>query len=406
MSDNQSTLKITTLENGLKILFYKTKNKTTNISLYVRAGEANSTKNSRGVAHFVEHLILEASKNYKDSETINFAVNKFGGDINAMVDQEETGFVVNILNKHYKEGIKVLADCIQNPLFLEKDIKKERKVILNEAILCDEDFDDLMRRKLLSKMYENSPFSINIIGKKSTIKKISREQILDFYNKYYLPNNMFIVITGDIQDPLPFIKEQFVFKEGILNKQTKPIIKKQVSETIKLSSKLVDSTKGLICYDLPLFNDKYLIATSMFYLVLNNFKGGILLNHLRTKFGIYDSIIYQLRDENHFVVMIDFSIRNEDPELIFKEINNFLNNLNFSKEEFLDIKNFFKSSIEMLEDSSRTISTILANYELRGIDPKRHLHIDEEVDKLVLSDFNKVKGYFSNAGKLILEKAN
>jgi predicted Zn-dependent peptidase len=406
MSDNQSTLKITTLENGLKILFYKTKNKTTNISLYVRAGEANSTKNSRGVAHFVEHLILEASKNYKDSETINFAVNKFGGDINAMVDQEETGFVVNILNKHYKEGIKVLADCIQNPLFLEKDIKKERKVILNEAILCDEDFDDLMRRKLLSKMYENSPFSINIIGKKSTIKKISREQILDFYNKYYLPNNMFIVITGDIQDPLPFIKEQFVFKEGILNKQTKPIIKKQVSETIKLSSKLVDSTKGLICYDLPLFNDKYLIATSMFYLVLNNFKGGILLNHLRTKFGIYDSIIYQLRDENHFVVMIDFSIRNEDPELIFKEINNFLNNLNFSEEEFLDIKNFFKSSIEMLEDSSRTISTILANYELRGIDPKRHLHIDEEVDKLVLSDFNKVKGYFSNAGKLILEKAN
>ncbi len=406
MSNKQSTLNITTLKNGFKVLFYKTKNNTTNISLYVKAGEANSTKESRGVAHFVEHLILEASKNYKDSETINFAVNKFGGDINAMVDQEETGFVVNILNKYYKEGIKVLADCIQNPLFLEKDIEKERKVILNEAILCDEDFDDLMRRKLLSQMYENSPFSINIIGKKSTIKTISREQILDFYNKYYLPNNMFMIITGDIEDPLGFIREQFVFKEGIINKQTKPIVKKQLNEVIKISSKLVDSTKGIMCYDLPLVTDEYLTATSMFYLVLNNFKGGILLNHLRTKFGIYDSMIYQLRDKNHFMVLVDFSIRDTDPIKIFDEINDFLNNLKFNEEEFLDIKNFFKSSVAMLEDSSKTISAILANYELRGIDPKRHLHIDEEVDKLVLNDFNKVKGYFSNAGKLILEKAN
>ncbi|MFA5764204.1 MAG: pitrilysin family protein [archaeon] len=406
MSNNQSTLDITTLENGFKVLFYKTKNKATNISVYVKVGEVNSTPESRGVAHFVEHLILENSKNYKDSEEINFAVNKFGGDINAMVDQEETGFFVNILNKHYKEGIKVLADCIQNPLFLEAGIEKERKVILNEAILSDEDFDDLMQRKLLEKMYTNSPFSINVIGKKSTIKTISREQILDFYNKHYVPNNMFIVITGDIEDPLPFIKEQFVFKKGILDKQKKPILKKQVSETIKLSSKLVDSTKGLMCYDLPLVTDKYLTATSMFYLVLNNFKGGVLLNHLRAKFGIYDSMIFQLRDEDHAMVMVDFSIRDTDPEVIFTEINDFLNNLKFSEEEFLDMKNFFKSSIEMLEDSSRTISTILANYELKGIDPRRHLNIDAEVDKILLSDFNKVKGYFASPAKLILEKAN
>jgi predicted Zn-dependent peptidase len=399
-------LKITTLDNGLKVLFYKAKNQITNISVYVRAGEVDSNENARGVAHFVEHLVLEASKNYPDNETINFALNKFGGELNAMVDQEETVFYANILNKHYKEGIKVLADCIQNPLFLEKDIEKERKVILNEAILSDEDFDDLMQRKLLLGVYENSPYSISTIGDKETIKTITKKDILEFYAKYYVPNNMFIVVTGDIEDPLPFIKEQFVFSQSKLEGGRKEIVKKSLDKTIKISSKLVDSTKGLICYDLPLFENEKSIASSMFYLVLNNFKGGILLNYLRTKFGIYDSSIYQLKDKVHSIVLIDFSIREEDPEKVFVEINDFLGKLSFTSEEFLDIKNFFKSSLLMLEDNSNMISTIIANYELRDIDPRMHLALEENVDKISLAEFNGVKNYFNNSNRLILEKEN
>lgn len=397
-------LEITTLKNGLKILFYKTNNFATNISIIANTIESNYPNTKPGTAHFLEHLILEASEKYPNEEAIEFAIHKYGGNINAATSNKFTMFTVNILNKHFKKGLDVLANCIQKPLLLDKDIKKERKVILNEVILQDENFEEQMDLKLIPASYTNSPFSTSIIGNKKTIKSISKQDLLNFYQKTYIPNNMFVIIIGNIKNPVKLIEKKFVFKKQKLKKTILPVKFKQLNKTLKLTSNLVDSTKGIMLYDSKNLDNQHVFASTIFCHILDRYKGGTLSNKLRNKFSIYDFSIFKLRTKKHSAILFNFSIRDTNPIKIFKEIHSTIKNINLTEKEFDELKIYYESTMQMYLDQPKILSQILIDYETNGLDPRTHFLITEKLKKLTLKDFNKIKDYFKKPNKLILTK--
>ena len=138
-------------------------------------------------------------------------IDKIGGEINAFTNKESTCYYVHLLDEHINTGIDVLSDMILNSTFNDSDINKERAVILEELKMYEDSLEDLSYDLLVENVYKNDGLGMNILGNRKTIKSMKRKDILNYYNKYYVPNNAVISICGnfDFDKAVKIIEEKF-----------------------------------------------------------------------------------------------------------------------------------------------------------------------------------------------------
>jgi len=118
------------LKNGLTVIYQKKETNSVAIEFLVKVGSNNETKSERGISHFLEHMVFEGTKKRPTSQEIANEIEKIGGDLNAYTSSERTCFFVKVLNKHFDIGLDVLTDILQNPLFSEKGIEKEKNFVI------------------------------------------------------------------------------------------------------------------------------------------------------------------------------------------------------------------------------------------------------------------------------------
>ncbi len=134
-----------------------------------------------------------------------------GGQINAFTSKECTCYYVKLIDEHIDTGIDVLSDMILNSKFDKNDIDKERLIILEELKMYEDSPDDLSYDLLVENIYANDGLGMNIIGTKESLYNITRESMLEYLNKYYIPNNAVISIAGNFNfdDMVEKIKSKF-----------------------------------------------------------------------------------------------------------------------------------------------------------------------------------------------------
>ena len=210
--------KCQTLENGLTIIGEEIPYlKSISLGIWVKAGSIIETKENSGVSHFIEHMLFKGTKN-RSSKELAREIDNLGGILNAFTSKECTCFYVKLLDEHIDIGIEVLSDMILNSCFDKKDIEKEKSVILEELKMYEDSPDDLSYDFLLANIYKDHSLGMNILGDRNTLKNFKRENILDYYNKYYVPNNSVISICGN------FNFEEIVEKINLkLGKQKKQV---------------------------------------------------------------------------------------------------------------------------------------------------------------------------------------
>src|SRR3989338_4535568 len=120
------------LKNGITLLYEKKPSKSAAVEIMVKVGSNYEDKRIRGISYFIEHMLFEGTKKRKTSLEISNEIEKLGGEMNAYTSNEVTAFFVKVLGKHFEKALDVLSDIIQNPLFDEKMVDKERKVLLKE----------------------------------------------------------------------------------------------------------------------------------------------------------------------------------------------------------------------------------------------------------------------------------
>jgi len=197
------------LKNGLTIIHEPRKTDSVAVEINVKTGSINETKEINGISHFIEHLVFKNTKN-KTQKQLSSAIEDVGGTLNAFTDNERTAFHAQVLKKHFNIALEILSDIVLNPLFLEKDIEQERKVILREMNMY-EDTPMIYQQMLLpNKLFQKHPLGNMIIGTKKSMSSITRKQVLDYYHKHYTPNNISIAVVGDIKDL--FRKVEFFFR--------------------------------------------------------------------------------------------------------------------------------------------------------------------------------------------------
>lgn len=200
------SVRIGTLSNGMK--YYIKKNtlpeKKVDFRLAINAGSILEDENQRGLAHFMEHMNFNGTKNFPDNKLVDFLQSigvKFGQHLNAYTSFDETVYMLPVpLDKpgNLDAGLKVMEDWAFNATLSDEQVNKERGVVLEELRL-GLGADKRMADKYLPKLLYKSQYADRLpIGKKDVLENFKPDVIRKFHQDWYRPDLMAIVVVGDI----------------------------------------------------------------------------------------------------------------------------------------------------------------------------------------------------------------
>lgn len=214
------------LDNGQTVVIQEVHNNPiVIIDTWIKTGSIDEEDANNGVAHFLEHLFFKGTKNHASGEFDKILETK-GAITNAATSKDFTHYYVTIPSKDFDLALELHADMLSNPMIPRNEMEKERKVVLEEINKDLKSPSRMLQENLNSMMYETHPYKRKVIGKSEVIETITREGVLDFYNKHYSPSNMVTVIIGDVETGRALERVKEVFNSEY-KKQTKTIYPKE-----------------------------------------------------------------------------------------------------------------------------------------------------------------------------------
>jgi predicted Zn-dependent peptidase len=191
----------TTIPNGLRLITAPMPHtRSVAVSIYVGAGSRYETPAEAGISHFIEHLCFKGTAKRPSAQLISEAIDGVGGILNAATDREYTVYYAKVARPHFELALDVLTDLVQAPLFDADEMEKERKVVIEElASVADSPGQqvDLLMDALL---WPDQPLGWDVGGTEESVAGITREMILDYVRRQYVPNNMVVAIAGNIDE--------------------------------------------------------------------------------------------------------------------------------------------------------------------------------------------------------------
>ena len=192
--------KSTTLENGLKLIVVENPRAPVVAQMiWYNFGSNIEERGKSGLAHFMEHLMFKGTKKHPDSYFSDY-LSKIGGSENAFTSYDYTAYYQIFPSQHLEKIIDLEADRMKNLTLTKKNVKIEKKVILEERFQRIESdpsaqLDESMRTILFPNDYYGRP----IIGWKHEIENLSYDNVIDFYKENYNPNNAILILSGDVK---------------------------------------------------------------------------------------------------------------------------------------------------------------------------------------------------------------
>ncbi len=222
IEDSARLFHTTKLDNGLTITVKEIHTlPLVTIQFWVKTGSINENDANRGIAHVFEHIWFKGTPS-QPAGSFDRMVSSYGGKVNAMTAQDYTAFHVTVPSEKFKETLKLMADLFKNQLFDPVEIEKEKLVILEEqkmiqnepSMFADENFGLLLA--------ENHPYRHPILGYTETISATTPESIKAFYEEWYVPNNMNLVVIGDVDKDIVAKEAQIRF--GRMESKDLPVV--------------------------------------------------------------------------------------------------------------------------------------------------------------------------------------
>lgn len=166
--------------------------------VWYRVGAADEPPGKSGIAHFLEHLMFRGTKNVPPGE-MSKIVARNGGQDNAFTSQDYTAYFQRVALDRLPLVMELEADRMTNLVLTDDIVLPERDVILEErSSRVDNDPESKLSEQLSASLYMAHPYGIPIIGWEHEIRLLETQDALDFYAKYYAPNNAILIVAGDI----------------------------------------------------------------------------------------------------------------------------------------------------------------------------------------------------------------
>lgn len=193
-----------TLPNGIPLFLVESHSSpVVSVQAWVTRGSIHESSAVAGISHFLEHALFKGTKRRKVGELAK-EIESRGGEINAFTSFEETAFYATLASRYFVEGLDVIADLLQNPLFDKDEMLREREVILEEIKRAHDSPFKMVSMNLWQGCFPNTPFGRPVLGFERTVKKIDHKTLRDYFKKNYNAGTTALFIVGDIDKDKAF----------------------------------------------------------------------------------------------------------------------------------------------------------------------------------------------------------
>ncbi|MCK4559248.1 MAG: insulinase family protein [Calditrichia bacterium] len=222
VSSDQSIYEKTILDNGISIISERIDSvRSVSIGIWVKTGSRAENVSENGIAHFLEHMVFKGTKKrspLKIAQSMEF----LGGSLNAFTGKEVTCFFANALDTHLKNAVEILADIVCNSTFPQKEINREKQVVLEEIKSIKDTPEEYVFDIFHEKLFPNSSLGRPILGSEKIIDSMDRSRVLSFWNDNYFGQNIIVSAAGRLNHSnlVKLVDKYFSFSNGT---HTRPV---------------------------------------------------------------------------------------------------------------------------------------------------------------------------------------
>jgi predicted Zn-dependent peptidase len=295
MVQELSSVRREVLPNGLVVVTEQMPHiRSISAGIWIKTGSRHEDPEFNGISHFVEHMVFKGTRT-RTAEDIARQVDSIGGNLDAFTAKECISFDIKVLDEHLPVAMEVLTDLVLNPIFDTKDIQRERGVILEE-IKMDEDSPDYLVHEIFTQnFWRDHPLGKPILGTKDTVKRFEQGPLVDYWKRFFIPNNMIVAAAGNVHHEtfVELVGEKFAALKPGANgfQQAAPKTSARIILRNKKALEQVQICAGVPCY--PIGHERryasYILST-----LLGGGMSSRLFQNIRERQGLVYTIYSEL----------------------------------------------------------------------------------------------------------------
>jgi len=370
------------------------------LGIWIGIGGRFEPPRLQGISHFVEHMLFKGTST-RNAKEISKEIEGVGGNINAFTSEEYTCYMVKLRGKHVSRGLEVLTDMLNNSLFDEEEIKKEKTVVLEELHMILDNPSHYIHEMIQSLLWQGHPLGRMLVGNEDSINRFTREAILEYVTRYYSARNMAISVAGNVEPEkiIDSIEEQIRVssrKPPRLN----PFVRQKRPAKYLVGNKELEQIHICIGFHaIPrLHPDRYKVK--LLSVLLGENMSSRLFQKIREEHGlaynINTSTMYFI-DTGGFVISagIKKDALKKFMRLVFKELEK-LREEKISKKELEHIKEYTIGSVLLGFEKTVTRMLFMGEYMLTMDKVPTSEKILEEIEKITAEDIQEIANKIFN----------
>ena len=386
--------KLYTLTNKLRLLTVPMPSlESATVTVWIKTGSRNESDKKLGLSHFLEHMAFKGGKKYSSAKAVSEAIDEVGGEFNASTSKEITQYYIRIRSKLLKRAFDVLSDIVLSPNLDDKEITKEKGVILEEMNM----YEDTPVRRIWDLfeqlMFKGHFLGRDIIGTKETVPELGREDFISYRDKFYHANNMLISVAGGIDEKtIKNLSNEYFgaisVGNGVTEKQKPHRLKKKIS----LTNKKVEQAHIILGFPAEALgnNDRY--KDAILNTILGSGMSSRLFTEVREKRGLAYSVrseIERYADTGYFAVYAGVDPKNTEEaiKVILDQLYGlFDGKMKVGIKELVKAKEFLKGHLALGLEDTRGVSSFYGYEELMLEKIRTPEEVYEKVNQIKVDD--------------------
>lgn len=389
-----------TYKNGLRLVFEKNEKSVVSANIMFNVGSQNEEKHQEGFSHFIEHLIFKGTKTMNALDIMD-KLTFLGADFNAFTSKTMTKFVFKCLAENFEKCFEIYADMLINAEFEQTELDRERQVVIEEMKRCDDEPTEILYKRVMNNYFDGLSYAHDELGDEKLIETVSREELLEYKNKYYRAENCVISVVGNIDfEELDKMVEMYFAGFFDYDHQPNNVDKEPYKINIAKTYDIVqrDDNQANVCVMIKSVSsvqkEKYI--SDLYSSILGNSQNSRLFKIIREKLGlVYTIYSYNEMSPKAGELVIVFGTRPKNVKKAMLEIKNAI--LNFAEngateEELIRAKNWKKSCMSFGMETNSNLAEIngtVFNLYNKAFDKEERLKKTEMVTLDEVNNFAK-----------------
>lgn len=195
----KENIQTTRLENGLTILTEKMPDvRSATVGVWIRRGSRHEPAHLNGISHFIEHTVFKGTPKRTALE-IAIEIDRLGGNLDAFTMHEAVGFMAKVIDTQTAKAFDLIADMLANPVFDERELRREQRVIIEEIKMVEDTPEDVLSEIFTREFFPDSPLGLPIEGTRKTVKTFNHEITGKFHARLCQPKNLVVACAGNVE---------------------------------------------------------------------------------------------------------------------------------------------------------------------------------------------------------------